>query len=386
MAPSPSQDPLIPKADVYFKNEMNVLLIGLHGVGKTEAILEMCRENDVVLKYYSCSTLDPFTDLVGVPTPRNFCVIDNVYFSESVCPGCKRSIADEGTPIIEALKMVRPHEIDRAELLFFDEFNRADEKTQNAVFEIIQFRSINGERLKNVKACWAAMNPPEGDYKVSDLDPALIDRFDVFIDIQARPTVKYMHGAGLPKPIAQALYSWWGEHNQQRRGMEHYISPRRLMKIGQVFVTTGDFRPALPKWINADRTKLAALLDRAEADMQKAAAARPSGKLGGGPNPDFTYDKDWIAGKRLMVSKYLSDNPQDFDTHTAILSALDSAHGKTLAADFAEVLNALKPSILEGFINGLNPGKLNSLKEALTGLTSHRLGAVTNLRREVGLP
>lgn len=378
---------MIPKAEQYFQNGMNVLLIGLHGVGKTEAVLAMCRELDVTLKYYSCSTLDPFTDLVGVPTPRNYCTFDKVYFNESVCPGCKQTIADENTPIIEALKMVRPHEIDSAELILFDEFNRADEKTQNAVFEIIQFRSINGEPLKNVQACWAAMNPPDGDYKVSDLDPALIDRFDVFIDIQAKPAVAWMAGpGGLPKPIAQALYSWWGEHNNARRGMENYISPRRLFKIGQVYAATGDFRPALPKWVKADREKLAALLEKAEADMKKLKPQQASGKLGGGPNVNFTYDKDWIAQKRMLVGKYMADNQGDFDTHNAVLGVLEPLHGKTLARDYAEVLDKLKPSILEGFVNGLNAGKLTSLKSGVADLPTHRRNNVPNLRREVGLP
>ena len=263
-----SVNPLIPKAGEYFDHGMNVLLIGLHGVGKTEEILRLAREKNIVLKYYSCSTLDPFTDLVGVPTPRKFCTRDRIWLGtdKAACPICNGILEDEDSPVVESLKMVRPREVDEAELIFFDEFNRGDEKTQNAIFEIIQFRTINGEPLPHVKACWAAMNPPDGDYKVSDLDPALIDRFDVFIDIQAKPNVAYM-AQHLPKPIAQALYSWWGEHNQARRGMENFISPRRLMKIGMVYQATGDFRPALPKWIQADRQKLAALLELAAYPM-----------------------------------------------------------------------------------------------------------------------
>src|SRR4051812_44091417 len=105
---------MIPKAEQYFANEMNVLLIGLHGVGKTEAVLAMCREQNVVLKYYSCSTLDPFTDLVGVPTPRQFCTRDRVWLAtaESNCPVCGGVLEAANSPVVEALKMVRPHEID----------------------------------------------------------------------------------------------------------------------------------------------------------------------------------------------------------------------------------------------------------------------------------
>ena len=377
---------MIPKAEQYYDAGMNVLLIGLHGVGKTEAIISLARERNITLKYYSCSTLDPFTDLVGVPTPRQFCTRDRIWLRNGSdnCPFCNSTLESENSPLVESLKMVRPRDVDEAELIFFDEFNRGDEKTQNAIFEIIQFRTINGEKLPHVKACWAAMNPPDGDYKVSDLDPALIDRFDVFIDIQAKPSVQYM-AQTLPKPIAQALYSWWGEHNQQRRGMENFISPRRLMKIGQVYQATGDFRPALPKWIQADRQKLSALLERAEADMKKIAANSPVGKLGDGPNPRFTYEENWLSDKRMIVSKYMKENQDDFDTHSEVLKTIEGKHGKTLANNYAELLNALKPSIREGFISKLNPGKYESLKEAIGGLPSHRYGQLEALRKELGL-
>lgn len=376
---------LIPKAKTYLDEGMNVLLIGLHGVGKTEAVVQLARDENVVLKYYSCSTLDPFTDLVGVPTPRKFCTRDRIWLGtdKDACPICGSVLEQEDSPVVESLKMVRPRDVDEAELIFFDEFNRGDEKTQNAIFEIIQFGTINGDKIKNLRACWAAMNPPDGDYKVSDLDPALIDRFDIFIDIQAKPSVPYM-SEYIPKPIAQALSSWWGEHNSARKGMENFISPRRLMKIGLVHQATGDFRSALPKWILADRQKLAALLERAENDMQKKANTT-SGKLGDGPNPAFQYNDDFIAEKRLMISKYMKDNQDDLDTHNAVLAVIEVKHGKTLAKDYCELLDALKPALLEGFISKLNPGKFESLKEAVGALTAHRYTTVERLRKELGL-
>lgn len=378
---------LIPKAGEYYDHGMNVLLIGLHGVGKTEEILRVAREKNIVLKYYSCSTLDPFTDLVGVPTPRKFCTRDRIWLGtdKDACPICNNVLEDEDSPVVESLKMVRPREVDEAELIFFDEFNRGDEKTQNAIFEIIQFKTINGEPLPHVRACWAAMNPPDGDYKVSDLDPALIDRFDVFVDVQAKPNVAYM-AQYLPKPIAQALFSWWGEHNQARRGMENFISPRRLMKIGLVYQATGDFRPALPKWIQADRQKLAALLERAENDIKKVAGSKPhQGGLGNGPNPNFQYDENWLVEKRMSVSKYMKDNQDDFDTHEAVLKVIEGKHGKTLANNYAELLNGLKPSMLEGFISKMNQGKYASLKDGVQALPQHRYQSVPDLRKQLGL-
>src|SRR3954447_4363445 len=136
---------MIPKIDQYYAAGMNLLLVGLHGVGKTEAILTFCRENGVVLKYYSCSTLDPYTDLVGVPTPRKYCMNDRLWLgtNQDTCPICNHRLEEEDSPVVESLKMVRPREVDDAELIFFDELNRAPDAVQNAVLEIIQFRSIN---------------------------------------------------------------------------------------------------------------------------------------------------------------------------------------------------------------------------------------------------
>jgi hypothetical protein len=93
------------------------------------------------------------------------------------------------------LQMVRPRDVDDAELIFFDEFNRADPKVHNAVLEIVQFQTINGEKLPHARMVWAAMNPPGKEYDVEDLDPALVDRFDVYEEVKATPSVTYLAGS-----------------------------------------------------------------------------------------------------------------------------------------------------------------------------------------------
>ena len=42
-----------------------------------------------------------------------------------------------------------------------DEFSRAHKKVRNAVMELIQFKSINGRKFKNLKIVWAAINPDD---------------------------------------------------------------------------------------------------------------------------------------------------------------------------------------------------------------------------------
>ena len=51
----------------YLALNYNVLLIGAHGIGKTAIIKEVFESAGLRWRYYSCATLDPWVDLVGIP-------------------------------------------------------------------------------------------------------------------------------------------------------------------------------------------------------------------------------------------------------------------------------------------------------------------------------
>ena len=55
------------KLDFWIKNNVNVLMTGRHGVGKTAVILQAFERAHLRYKYFSAATLDPWVDLVGVP-------------------------------------------------------------------------------------------------------------------------------------------------------------------------------------------------------------------------------------------------------------------------------------------------------------------------------
>lgn len=381
---------LIPAADTYLDNGFNVLLIGLHGTGKTETIKQLARDRGLKMKYYSCSTLDPYTDLVGVPTPRYFCPEDRTWHKEDVpCPDC-------GGKLVESLKMVRPRDVDEAELIFFDEFNRADAKTQNAVFEIIQFKSINGEPLPNLKACWAAINPPddEQNYQVEQLDPALLDRFDVYIEITPKPSVVYM-SQHMPEPIARALKRWWDDHmNAIRQGSKDahsdYISPRRLEKIGLVWCATKSSKSvfaSLPMGGNFEKQKLVDFLKAAqtEVDTYENQGVIPVDldydeededvDLGGSGLGDRPWDgiKSYKPANlqlhQVALAQYLKDNPTHYETHKAVVNALkQGVGGEELVLKHSRVLNALSPSSLEGLIAGFPPAKVSQMRSGFMKL------------------
>jgi len=186
----------------YAEWERNVLLVGGAGVGKTTMVKMVAEELGLKLKYYSAATLDPWADLVGIPVP---------------------------TENRDELKFVRPEDITYAEIIFFDELNRAHAKVQDAVLEIIQYHSINGEPLPNLKMCWAAINPPNDGYNVTDMDTALRDRFHVQLQVPACISTKYLIDQGYDKDIIDKAYSWW--KNNLNDDMREVITPRRLEYI-----------------------------------------------------------------------------------------------------------------------------------------------------------
>lgn len=382
----PNKTALIPNADAYLDHNLNVLLIGLHGTGKTVSIMDLAAERGLKFKYYSCSTLDPYTDLVGVPTPRDYCPECKLYFKDqSKCPDC-------GGKTVESLKMVRPREVDEAEIIFFDEFNRADGKTQNALFEIMQFKSINGDPLPNLKACWAAINPPddEQNYQVEQLDPALLDRFDIYIEITPKPSVAYM-SRHMPQQIAAVLKNWWEQHQEAiTRGAKDkhsdYISPRRLEKIGLVWCATKNTRSVyatLPIGGHFEKTKLVDMLKAAQEQIDNNNGVSgesvdyddyddedfDADSIGDRPASQFTYK---LAPMRLQadeIAEFLTKHPLKYATHDAVTSALrQGVGGEELVLRYGKIINALNPSSLEGLVTGFPDAKVTQMRRGFIRL------------------
>lgn len=200
----------------YAENDLNVLLIGTHGIGKTTLVKQLAEKFNYKMKYYSSSTLDPWADLVGVPVPNNS---------------------------TKSLEFYRPADLEDAEFVFFDELNRAHPRVLNAVLEIIQFKSINGKKLKNLRMVWAAINPPGGEYNVEDLDPALTDRFHIFVRMKAEINMEYMKGI-MADDTAKVLNDWWNNDCDDKQ--RACITPRRIEYLGRLIENGIQWRDALP--------------------------------------------------------------------------------------------------------------------------------------------
>ena len=199
----------------YMEANKNILIAGEAGTGKTEMLRAAAKELDFSMKYYSSSTLDPFADLVGIPVPNL------------------------QTKLVE---YYRPKEIDEAQVIFFDELNRADPKTINAVMEIIQFKSINGDPLRNLKCVVAAINPVDEGYNTEKLDIAVRDRFDFFLTSDVVADYSYFknkYGAAVARTAIDLFKEYQNVYKDDRRSKKNtlgYFSPRRLEKVLDAFM------------------------------------------------------------------------------------------------------------------------------------------------------
>jgi hypothetical protein len=199
----------------YMEASKNILIAGEAGTGKTEMLKAAASELGLKMKYYSSSTLDPFADLVGIPVPNT---------------------------ITKLVEYYRPREIDEAEVIFFDELNRADPKTINAVMEIIQFKSINGDPLANLRCVVAAINPVDIGYNTEELDIAVRDRFDFFLNSEVVADYSYFkakYGPTVARTAIDLFKDYQTSYRDDQRSKKNtlgYFSPRRLEKVLDAFL------------------------------------------------------------------------------------------------------------------------------------------------------
>jgi hypothetical protein len=187
------------------------LLVGGVGVGKTTMVRQAAEAEGVTgleFALLSAPLIDPYTDLVGIPLPST-----------------------NGNRHV--LTWARPAYFYHARVMLLDEPNRAQPKTVNAALELVQFGSLCGERLPNLRAVFVAGNEPGEGLSAEPFERALVDRVEVVIRFPSEPSRDYFRQR-FPRGIADPLVAWWCDEldPEQRQA----VSSRRLEAIGLAVV------------------------------------------------------------------------------------------------------------------------------------------------------
>jgi hypothetical protein len=195
----------------YLATDRNIAIVGEAGTGKTAMVRKAADNLGLRMKYYSASTMDPIIELLGIPVPDQ----EN-----------------------KAMEYYRDRSIDDADVIFFDEASRAATQTINAIFEITQFKSLNGVPLPKLKSVIIAFNPITEDYQgVSELDQAFLDRFDVFLESKVDADYNYFknkYGAAYARAGVTLFKEYQRSYKTAIRSKNNkvgYFSPRRLEKL-----------------------------------------------------------------------------------------------------------------------------------------------------------
>ena len=153
------------------------------------------------------------------------------------------------------------------------------------------------------------------------------------------------------------------------------------MKIGLVWQATNNsksVKAALPYGGNFDVGKLVELLKAADKPGSSKAQS-----IGDPANEDFTYTPAWLAMNRDTVEKYLRDTPNAQETHRRVLDALaQGVGGQPLIQQYAGILDAVQPSLLEGFFAGMPEVKRSQMRAGFTAFyktNRNKCKTLTNL-------
>lgn len=135
--------------------DQNIMLAGRHGIGKSEILTEYFSKTGMsVIPLFLGQMSDP-GDLIGLPNK------DEKTGKTEFMPPYWFPV--DGKPIV----------------LFLDELNRARPEVLQTIMDLALNRKLAGKHLPEGSRIIAAVNEGE-EYQLTDLDPALVSRFNIF--------------------------------------------------------------------------------------------------------------------------------------------------------------------------------------------------------------
>jgi MoxR-like ATPase len=233
--------------DYAVRNGRNVYIQGRPGIGKTARIKAILKAKGVAYEYDSAAVLQP--EDLSVPFPS----------------------ADGKT--LDLVPMAKFGRLDPW-VWIVDEIARGSRRTQNAIMEPIQERTLGGNPTKIV--CTIALNNPRevAGFKldVGKNDLAQASRFALSLEIDAKdiPSARYLREV-YSEEVATPFIEWW-EDDLDDIGRV-LCTPRCLERMISLYEAGNDLLWALP-YVNGDYVKVPLVELHARLDKRPMARLR----------------------------------------------------------------------------------------------------------------
>jgi AAA domain (dynein-related subfamily) len=132
-----------------------ICIWGLHGIGKTELVRDLCHEMGYQWAYIAPAQFEEMGDLIGMPS-----------IAET---------EDKG----KVTRFIAPEWVPRAEgpgILMIDDVNRADDRILRGIMQLLQNYELVAWALPKKWLIVLTANPDGGDYSVTTMDDAMLTR------------------------------------------------------------------------------------------------------------------------------------------------------------------------------------------------------------------
>lgn len=310
----------------------NIMLVGKHGIGKSEILTEYYTEKGYkVVALFLGQMSDP-GDLIGLPIKN-----DKSGRTEFLPPYW---FPADGQPVV----------------LFLDELNRARPEVLQTIMDLALNRKLAGRNLPEGSRLISAVNDGE-EYQLTDLDPALVSRFNVY---GFRPTYKewllWAEKQKLDSRVTDFIASnpeWLdgtaADRPQIDSGLEKFPDRRAWKKVSDIVLTIKELE-------EIDQKIIAGVVGVQAA--QKFYASASAAKIIGGKEVllDFDKVKSKIAKYKVHQFSALNDGIYRFLETAEIADAEQATAAENLRKYVALLEGGKNKEALAHFVSVFTQG------------------------------
>lgn len=191
-----------------------LIMTGAAGIGKTQTVIDVCKENNLHLEIVRIGSLDSPGDMLGLPDVVEENGVKTTVFTEvEMWNRCKNG-----------------------GVIFLDEINRCKPVLMDSVMQILDQKRLAHYDLSKCTII-GAMNPDTDDYSVTEMDKAVVDRC-LFIKCMNTldDVANYFSANGMDQAIIE--YTILAESNLKCNGNFNLptkeLTPRGIRQLGQI--------------------------------------------------------------------------------------------------------------------------------------------------------